>query len=164
MTASSPAGPLGVIAASALSREQLDMLAAIEQEDLWYVCERLETKHGLSRDQAAEAVAELRRFMALIGLGYRGLGMVSPRVDQAWHEFILFTREYAAFCQKAFGEFIHHVPKTSRQKGLADGELRFAEAYEDVFGERPSIWRAPSVAVEADNDPSGCGTEDCRGE
>lgn len=164
MSALSPAGPLGVLKASALSREQLDMLVAIEQEDLWFVRERLEAKHGFSRDQADETVAELRRFMALIGLGYKGLGMVSPTVDQAWHEFILFTREYAAFCQKAFGEFIHHVPKTSRQKGVAEGGVRFAEAYEEVFGERPSIWRAPSMAVEAGNDPSGCGTEDCRGE
>jgi hypothetical protein len=164
MSASSPAGPLGVLAASSLSQEQLDMLDAIEREDLWFVQERLEAKHGLSKAQAADAIDGLRRYMALIGLGYRGLGMVGPTVDQAWHEFILFTREYAAFCRKAFGEFIHHVPRTSRDTGVPDGGARFAAAYEEVFGERPAVWRVASTAVEPGNDPSGCGTEDCRGE
>lgn len=27
-----------------------------------------------------------------------------------WHAFILHTREYAAFCEKIAGHFIHHVP------------------------------------------------------
>lgn len=31
-------------------------------------------------------------------------------VDNMWHEFILFTREYAAFCDAQFGQFIHHSP------------------------------------------------------
>lgn len=34
----------------------------------------------------------------------------SPMVDIGWHTFILYTREYAAFCQKIAGRFIHHEP------------------------------------------------------
>ncbi|WP_218044237.1 glycine-rich domain-containing protein [Kiloniella majae] len=36
--------------------------------------------------------------------------MPSQVVDVAWHEFILFTREYHDFCKKAFGRFLHHTP------------------------------------------------------
>jgi hypothetical protein len=36
--------------------------------------------------------------------------MPSAAVDDAWHEFILFTRDYDRFCQKAFGQFLHHTP------------------------------------------------------
>lgn len=36
--------------------------------------------------------------------------MPSLAVDEAWHEFILFTRQYQAFCQKAFGYYLHHTP------------------------------------------------------
>jgi hypothetical protein len=140
------------------------MLEAIEHEDLWFVQERLERKRGLTVEQAAESVDELRRYMGLIGLGYRGLAMVSPTVDQAWHEFILFTREYAAFCHRAFGEFIHHVPRTSRDVASPDGGSRFAAAYEEVFGARPAVWRVATKVGEADNEPSGCGTEDCTGD
>lgn len=31
-------------------------------------------------------------------------------IDQMWHEFILFTQDYTDFCQKYFGEYIHHLP------------------------------------------------------
>lgn len=34
----------------------------------------------------------------------------SELVDHGWHAFILHTREYAAFCEKIAGRFIHHVP------------------------------------------------------
>jgi hypothetical protein len=59
------------------------------------------------------------------------LGMPSKAVDEAWHEFILMTREYAAFCQKAFpfGRYLHHTPdgqmKTPRDDALAN-TLRFS--------------------------------------
>jgi hypothetical protein len=42
----------------------------------------------------------------------------SQRIDLAWHEFILFTKDYQAFCLNYFGRFIHHVP-TPRVHRLA---------------------------------------------
>ena len=38
------------------------------------------------------------------------LAMPSQVVDVAWHEFILFTRNYQRFCQKGLGHFLHHTP------------------------------------------------------
>lgn len=35
---------------------------------------------------------------------------ISKEADLLWHQFILFTREYEAFCKENFGEFIHHSP------------------------------------------------------
>jgi hypothetical protein len=34
----------------------------------------------------------------------------SGYVDIGWHTFILYTQEYAAFCERVAGFFIHHVP------------------------------------------------------
>ncbi|BFU44969.1 hypothetical protein KRMM14A1004_32060 [Krasilnikovia sp. MM14-A1004] len=34
----------------------------------------------------------------------------SDLVDIGWHTFILYTREYAEFCERVAGRFIHHVP------------------------------------------------------
>ncbi len=31
-------------------------------------------------------------------------------IDKMWHTFLLFTKDYASFCQTNFGEFVHHVP------------------------------------------------------
>lgn len=43
------------------------------------------------------------------------VAMPSKIVDVAWHEFILNTHEYASFCNKAFGKFLHHSPAESLQ-------------------------------------------------
>lgn len=40
----------------------------------------------------------------------RLVSMPSQVIDLAWHEFILFTREYEQFCKQGFGHFLHHTP------------------------------------------------------
>jgi hypothetical protein len=32
------------------------------------------------------------------------------KIDWMWHTFLLFTRDYADFCERNFGFFIHHTP------------------------------------------------------
>jgi hypothetical protein len=34
----------------------------------------------------------------------------SRRLDSAWHEFILHTKQYVDYCEANFGTYIHHVP------------------------------------------------------
>ena len=154
--------PLGAIPTQSFSTEQVEMLEALHRADLWFVEERLTRKQEYSADRAREAILEFKRYMALVGLGYRGLGMVSPEVDEVWHAFILFTKDYAAFCQAAFGEFIHHVPRTSRDVLPGVGAERFLQAYREVFGALPEVWRERIGEGRADKDPSGCGAEDCK--
>lgn len=38
------------------------------------------------------------------------IGMPSHAVDEAWHGLILCTARYAAFCDEAYGRFLHHHP------------------------------------------------------
>lgn len=40
----------------------------------------------------------------------RPISMPSHAVDTAWHEFILFTRDYHRFCARGLGRYLHHVP------------------------------------------------------
>jgi hypothetical protein len=49
-------------------------------------------------------------FLTYLHSGRRPVAMPSQVVDDLWHEFILYTREYQAFCAKAFGRFLHHTP------------------------------------------------------
>lgn len=37
-------------------------------------------------------------------------------IDEMWHTFILFTREYSSFCKKYFTHYIHHSPTTKLEK------------------------------------------------
>ena len=47
------------------------------------------------------------------------IGMPSHAVDEAWHGFILCTARYAAFCDAAYGRFLHHHPYPDGSKGQA---------------------------------------------
>lgn len=33
-------------------------------------------------------------------------------IDNMWHTFLLFTKDYMFFCEKYFQEYIHHIPNT----------------------------------------------------
>jgi hypothetical protein len=39
------------------------------------------------------------------------IGMPSRAVDEAWHGMILCTARYSAFCEEAYGKFLHHHPE-----------------------------------------------------
>jgi len=54
--------------------------------------------------------------------GYRRVAMPSQVVDDFWHEFILFTRDYKKFCDEAFGQFLHHTPAVKLGAVRSDNE------------------------------------------
>jgi hypothetical protein len=139
-----------------LSEDQLDRLHVIEDYDLWFVVERVGAKDVLSPQRTDEAVAEFRKYMALAALGHMELGMHSSDVDEIWHNFILFTREYAEFCHRICGHMIHHRPNTSRRPELPSSSVsEFQMAYRTYFGSLPSIWCArPAEILPGDCDVS----------
>ncbi len=80
--------------------------------------------------------------------------MHSLRVDEAWHQFVLFTAEYADFCERHFGRFVHHAPSNS-PSAAANSTLQratFAEfrtRYLELFGEGlPSVWLDAETVTE----------------
>ena len=58
-------------------------------------------------------------FIACLYADNRMIGMPSKTVDIAWHEFILRTREYHRFCERAFGEYLHHTPDSTMKVAAA---------------------------------------------
>jgi hypothetical protein len=49
-------------------------------------------------------------FLAHLKSGKQFVSMPSQVVDDLWHEFILYTKNYDHFCRRAFGRFLHHSP------------------------------------------------------
>ena len=135
--------PFNILDNVHLSEEQVARLRAIEDYDLWFISERVRSKRILSEDLADQAVTEFKKYMALVALGYDKLGMHSSAVDEIWHNFILFTREYAEFCHQVCGQMIHHRPNTSRRPELPPVSVAaFKSAYTTYFGPLPPIWYA----------------------
>ena len=74
--------------------------------------DKLSEKYPQFRRKESALVSQgLRQFfMAYLRSGCRYVAMPSQVADDLWHEFILYTRDYDAFCKKAFGQFLHHTP------------------------------------------------------
>jgi len=82
--------------------------------------------HLKARD-VKQVMTGLREYFHVCNLaGNKMVSMPSQVVDVAWHEFILFTRQYDEFCKKAFGRFLHHTPAeamtspTVAQRGIKE--------------------------------------------
>jgi hypothetical protein len=70
----------------------------------------------LSWYQQERVFRALRDYFQMCQLsGSRMVSMPSQVVDDAWHEFILFTREYDNFCRNGLGRFLHHTPAEAMQ-------------------------------------------------
>ena len=74
-----------------------------------FLRDKLRAAHPQLDDAAVRQVERgLRQFfMASAQAGGRFVAMPSKVVDSLWHEYILYTRGYEAFCQKAFGRMLH---------------------------------------------------------
>lgn len=83
---------------------------------------KLHEKHpGVDPKQHPLVARALRQFfLCHLKSGRRFVSMPSQIVDDLWHEFILYTRNYQSFCAKAFGSYMHHTPAVELGKGQTD--------------------------------------------
>jgi hypothetical protein len=105
-------------------------------------------EHMATPEEAAEIFREMLKWLYL---SYRategpgGFGCVMlpeiEKIDWMWHTFLLFTQDYADFCARYFGVFLHHVPNESEEEAPADEavfravlEKQYSFVY-DVLGE-----------------------------
>ena len=97
-----------------------------------------------SADESLALFQELKKYFVLSALDARRIvPMFSTRIDEAWHQFALFTREYQYFCSEFAGKFIHHQPVEAPWGEPDRPVLEFSEfraAYEALFGELADVW------------------------
>jgi hypothetical protein len=124
------------------------LIAGVMAFEAPYLIEKLLKEHiCTSADEAAALFTEVKRYLLLWHIDpSKSWQMHSLRIDEAWHQLVLFTHEYTAFCVDHFGRYLHHMPSNAPQMaGEPVPEATFAELaarYEEVFGEPlPSIWR-----------------------
>ncbi len=131
-----------------------------------YLLEKLVKDRIVDSAEEGEALfTEAKKFLVLsftdTGVSWN---MYSTRVDEVWHQFILYTSQYAEFCHRFFGQYLHHNPSNAPE---APGrpELKpstfegFRARYESLFGEPlPEIWldsRSVSLSRRVINDNAG---------
>ncbi|KYF79624.1 hypothetical protein BE17_46805 [Sorangium cellulosum] len=110
-----------------------------------FVISKLLMNKTVATEHEAEVLfRELARYLWLVESDRtRAYPMFSLRVDEAWHQFVLFTIEYADFCQRFFGRFLHHAPGNAPVTHAVREATwdEFVAAYSALYGEPPpEVW------------------------
>ncbi len=83
---------------------------------------RISKEHDVSREFAARIMDQALAFLAACAHSMDQVELseahdepLSPseRVDKGWHIFLTYTRDYADFCMRIAGRFLHHEPTDS---------------------------------------------------
>lgn len=113
-----------------------------------YLIEKLVKDRLVDTPEEGEALfIEAKKFLILsfidVGVSW---DMYSTRIDETWHKFVLFTRQYADFCHRYFGRYLHHNPDNAPgppgdEPSMPSTFQQFRVRYEAFFGEPlPDVW------------------------
>ena len=88
---------------------------------------RFQKLYAVTEEEAEELFTETKKFIYLAKFGDVFIPEDLTMIDEMWHNFILFTKDYDFFCKKFLGKFLHHVP-TSMQEEQSSALLDKEEA------------------------------------
>src|SRR5262249_53715287 len=102
------------------------------------VVRRYAREQHASREEAEEVFQETLRWLYLCGSGLRedfacAMTPEIAKLDEMWHTFLMLTRDYADFCERYFGFFLHHVPNEDEEVREGGAEA-VREQLERQFG------------------------------
>lgn len=86
---------------------------------------RLVIEEKLNRELADRIVDQALAFLSACATNTGDPLAPSELVDLGWHTFLLHTKDYAAFCDRIAGRFLHHVP-SDEDDPAAHGEAAAA--------------------------------------
>lgn len=105
-----------------LDKNQLEGLLAYQNED---ILSRFTDMFDVTKEEALDIFQETKKFLYICQIK----GVFIPDdlliLDEMWHNFILFTREYQSFCDTHFKKYFHHLPASKTEK---EDQLRKNEA------------------------------------
>ena len=117
------------------------------------VVAKLAAELDLTEANASLLFDDVKKFLFLSAIAGTSL-RPSRIIDEGWHRFILFTRDYDEFCQSYFGHFIHHQPDVkATDKASAAHASDIAKMY---FGDDLSEnWKCSTLGADCAPDHDG---------
>lgn len=120
------------------SSQVLDQLKSFANESLKeYLIHKGVFKN---EEEFDELYTEFLKFAYVTKVSNEPVAMMSAEVDEIWHQFILYTRDYLKFCNDYLGEFLHHIPSIQTSDIPVESEEAFKSTYESHFGPLHSTW------------------------
>jgi hypothetical protein len=103
---------------------------------------------GVSHQDGADAFADALTLLRVTSTAGAPLCAPSLKVDEAWHQFILFTRDYVRYGELTAGRYLHHAPTIEGEDGH-DAVLGAAETYRYITGLghhlHEAMWADPTL-------------------
>jgi len=63
-----------------------------------------------------------------------GIHVEMSEIDDMWHTFLLFTKDYMLFCEEHFGKYFHHTPTHENERQRMDNfEIDFRKFLSYVY-------------------------------
>jgi hypothetical protein len=99
------------------------------------VVNRFARVHGVSRGRSEALFVETLKWLWLARRAREAAPpalvlSIHPEIlgiDEMWHVFLLFTRDYAALCDAHLGGFVHHDPAPDGPREAVDTDVFAAE-------------------------------------
>lgn len=114
---------------------------------------RVVTDDGLPLDRAERVVDQALAFLGACAVASERL-VPSVQVDPGWHAFVLHTREYAEFCERIAGRFLHHDPTDPGDGQAAGVAATVAAIHAAGFAVDPPLWNGDGAGCQGDDPPA----------
>src|SRR5262249_35562828 len=114
------------------------------------VVRRYAKEQHASREEAEEIFQETLKWLYLCGCSLRedvscAMTPEIAKLDEMWHTFLMFTRDYADFCERYFSFFLHHVPNEDEEEVREGGAEAVREQLERQCGRAYDVLDADTL-------------------
>ena len=130
-----------------LNQARMEQFLGSLEYEAPFLIEKLLKDHIVESSAEGKALFdEVKKYIIITSSDDVNWQMYSLRVDEAWHQFILFTDQYIDFCERYFDGYVGHRPSNaprseSAETGVASTFDGFKRRYEEVFGvPLPDTW------------------------
>jgi hypothetical protein len=114
---------------------------------------RYMNKLALNSEEAEQLFSDVKLFLYASSVSHERM-VPTVAIDKGWHEFLMYTREYAEYCRSRLGKFVHHVPKSYLSKTTAiPSTFATIEFVGMLSGQHLSAnWSAADISGECSDD------------
>jgi hypothetical protein len=120
--------------------DQRQYFRRLSQHEAPFLKEKLLTEKVMTAEQYEENFTEFKKYIGLAWLHKKPLAMTSKSIDEVWHQYILFTRDYMRFCNDFYGSYFHHNPTIASRPDRTNGLENLVQLYNQTYGKMPAVW------------------------
>jgi hypothetical protein len=116
----------------------LDRVMSYQFEPVVY---RMIDKYQWNEEESRECFEDIKRFLYMAVIADKAVAP-TEKLDEMWHNFILYTMDYDEFCRMYLGLFVHHRPRRrddpKSTRNMRQETMDFAR---ELFGYLPTSFQ-----------------------